>query len=125
MKSSKIQSLASLRREMIAVARGERKPPRDAARPSFDSVEALVRLLTPANRRLLAAIRDRKPRSVADLAKLTGRAAPNVTRTLAKLEAVGLVRLTAVGRRRSPRVLVRRITVEIDPTATHDRLKVA
>jgi predicted transcriptional regulator len=30
---------------------------------SFDSVEALLRLLTPQNRELLAAIRDKKPQS--------------------------------------------------------------
>jgi predicted transcriptional regulator len=44
---------------MKAVARGERRAPRDAARPSFNSVAALVRLLTPENRALLATLRDR------------------------------------------------------------------
>ena len=86
MTSHKMQSLRSLREEMKAVARGAR-PASDAAEPSFNSVEALVRLLTPENRRLLATIRDRKPQSVAALAELTGRAQPNLTRTLAKLEA--------------------------------------
>ena len=42
----------------------------DAARLSFNSGEALVRLLTPGNRALLALIRDRKPEPVAALAKL-------------------------------------------------------
>ena len=63
MKSTKVQSLRSLRGEMKAVARGERPAPADAGRPSFNSVEALIRLLTPDNRRLLALIRDRKPQS--------------------------------------------------------------
>ena len=49
------------------VARGEKPAPADASKPSFNSVEAVVRLLTPDNRRLLALIRDRKPRSVAEL----------------------------------------------------------
>jgi predicted transcriptional regulator len=87
MKDAKVQSLRSLREEMKAVGRGEKPAPADASKPSFNSVEAIVRLLTPDNRRLLALIRDRKPRSVAELVTMTGRAQPNLTRTLAKFEA--------------------------------------
>jgi predicted transcriptional regulator len=54
MKHAKVQSLRSLREEMKAVARGERPAPAEASKPSFNSVEAVVRLLTPDNRRLLA-----------------------------------------------------------------------
>ena len=54
MKNVKIQSHASLRNEMKLVARGEKKAPQDAGGMSFDSVEALLRLLsrqkTPINR---------------------------------------------------------------------------
>src|SRR5215472_638997 len=78
MKRAKVQSLQSLREEMEAVARGDRLAPPDAAKPSFNSVEAVVRLLTPDNRRLLALIRDRKPQSVAELVEITGRAQPGV-----------------------------------------------
>ena len=60
----------------MAVARGERSAQADAAKWSFNSVEALVRLLTPENRQLLALIRDRKPKSVAELVQMTGRAQP-------------------------------------------------
>src|SRR5712691_6688001 len=91
MRSFKIRSMASLRDEMIAVARGERPAPPDAAQPSFESIEVVTRLLTPENRQLLAVIRDRKPRSVAELAQMTGRAQPNLTRTLAKLERIGFI----------------------------------
>lgn len=122
----KIQSLRALREEMKAVARGERPAPADAARPSFDSVEAMVRLLTPENRKLLALIRDRKPDSVAELAQITGRAQPNLTRTLAKMEAAGLIRMKPGGnRRKAPSVAVRKIVVEIDPYSDHDRLTLA
>ncbi len=125
MTTYKIQSLRSLREEMKAVARGERPAPADAAKPSFNSVDALIRLLTPENRQLLAIIRDRKPRSVAELVQLTGRAQPNLTRTLAKLEAAGLVRMKSVGRRKAPSAAIKRIVVEIDPFAENDRLRVA
>lgn len=125
MKKARVQSLHALRDEMKAVARGERPAPPDARKPSFNSVEAVVRLLTSENRRLLALIRDRKPGSVAELVAMTGRAQPNLTRTLAKLEAAGFVRMTAVGRRKTPSVAIKRIVVEIDPYSDRDRLRVA
>jgi predicted transcriptional regulator len=124
-KKVKVQSLRGLREEMKAVARGQRRARSDASKPSFNSVEAVVRLLTPDNRRLLALIRDRKPGSVAELAALTGRAQPNLTRTLAKLEAAGFIRMITVGRRKAPSVAVKRIVVEIDPCSDRDRLRVA
>ncbi len=121
----KIQSLRSLRDEMKAVARGERAAPADAAIPSFNSVAAVVRLLTPENRALLAIIRDLKPKSVAELAEMSGRAQPNLTRTLAKMEAAGFVRMTAAGRSKAPSVTVKKIVVEIDPCSDRDFLSVA
>ncbi len=121
----KIQSLRSLRDEMKAVARGEQAAPADAAMPSFNSVEAVVRLLTPENRALLAIIRDLKPKSVAELAEMSGRAQPNLTRTLAKMEAAGFVRMTATGRSKAPSVTVKKIVVEIDPCSDRDFLSVA
>jgi len=122
---TKVQTLRSLREEMKAVARGERSAPSDASAPSFNSVEVIVRLLTPDNRRLLTVIRDRTPQSVAELVQMTGRAQPNLTRTLAKLEAAGFVRMTTHGRRKAPSVTVKRIIVEIDPYSERDRLRVA
>lgn len=121
----KVQSLRSLRDEMKAVARGEKPAPPDAARPSFNSVDAVIRLLTPENRRLLALIRDHKPQSVAELVQLSGRAQPNLTRTLAKLEAAGFVVMTVDGRRKAPSTTITKIIVEIDPYSEHDRLEVA
>jgi predicted transcriptional regulator len=121
----KVQSLRSLRDEMKAVARGEKPAPTDAALPSFNSVDAVIRLLTPENRQLLALIRDHKPQSVAELVQLSGRAQPNLTRTLAKLEAAGFVIMTVAGRRKAPSTTITKIIVEIDPYSDHDRLQVA
>jgi predicted transcriptional regulator len=125
MRRMKVQNLRSLREEMKAVARGERPAPADARTPSFNSVAAVVRLLTPENRRLLTVIRDRKPQSVADLVQLTGRAQPNLTRTLAKFEAAGFITITTLGRRKAPSATVKRIVVEIDPYSDRDRMRVA
>ena len=125
MTKRKVQNLRSLREEMKAVARGERPAPADAGKPSFNSVDAMVRLLTPENRQLLALIRDRKPQSVAELVEMSGRAQPNLTRTLTKMEAAGFITMKAVGRRKAPTVAVKKIVVEIDPYSDRDRLKVA
>ena len=121
----KVQNLRSLREEMKAVARGERPAPADAGKASFNSVDAVVRLLTPENRQLLALIRDRKPQSVAELVEMSGRAQPNLTRTLAKMASAGFITMKAVGRRKAPIVAVKKIVVEIDPYSDRDRLKVA
>jgi hypothetical protein len=48
----KIQKLRELEAEMRAVARGEATAPTDAALPSVESAEGLVRVLTPENRLL-------------------------------------------------------------------------
>lgn len=50
----KIQSLRELRDEMKAAVRGQQPAPDGAGHGSFDSVEAVVRLLTAENRSLLA-----------------------------------------------------------------------
>jgi predicted transcriptional regulator len=121
----RIKSMAALEKEMRAVARGERSAPTDAAAASVESAEVLLRLLTPENRDLLKIIRDRRPQSVADLARLTRRAGPNLLRTLSKLEAVGLIEMRADGKRRIPVLKIRRLRLEIDPFSHNDRLEVA
>ena len=121
----KIQSLRDLEGEMRAVARGEKAPPKDAAAPSFDSVAVLMRLLTPENRKLMAIIRDRKPKSIAELAKWTGRAPSNLTRTLGKLEDAGLVRMLADKKKKVPVPAVKSLRLRIDPFSQTDDLEFA
>ena len=122
----KIQPMKEFKAEMLSVARGERKAPADAGQVSFESVEAVMRLLTSENRQLLAMIEKRKPASVADLARLVGRAEPNVSRTLSKLVAAGFVRLKpGAGKTKVPEVAIHRLTVDIDVCHQTDRVAVA
>jgi predicted transcriptional regulator len=122
----KIQSMQDLKKEMVLTARGVQKAPADAAQASFESVEAVIRLLTPENRFLLATIDQKKPISVADLARLVNRAEPNVSRTLGKLEAFGFVRLRqGAGKSKIPEVVIHRLTVDMDICAQQDRVAVA
>ena len=122
----KIQSMKALKAEMLSVARGERKAPAGAGRVSFESVEAIMRLLTSENRQLLAVIEREKPASVAELARLLRRAEPNVSRTLGKLVAAGFVRLKpGVGKTKVPEVAIHRLTVDIDVCDRTDRVAIA
>lgn len=122
----KIQPMKNLKKEMLSVARGESKAPADAAQVTFESVEAVIRLLTPENRFLLATIDQKKPASVAALAQLVKRAEPNVSRTLGKLEALGFVRLRqGVGKAKIPEVAIHRLTVDMDICSQQDRVAVA
>ena len=125
MTKPKIQSLDELEAEMRAVARGNGPAPKDAGAPSFNSIGVLMRLLTPENRRLMATIRDRRPKSIAELAKLTGRAPSNLTRTLSKLEDAGLVKMRAEGKTKIPVPAVKVLRVEIDPFSQKDHLELA
>jgi hypothetical protein len=49
----KVQTMGGLIGEMRAVARNEVSAPADAATPSAESVEAVIRLPTPGNRDLM------------------------------------------------------------------------
>ena len=119
----KIQRLTELEAEMRKVARGEIAAPADAALPSVESTEALIRLLTPDNRSLLRTIRDAKPQSVAELARLTNRAEPNLLRTLGKLEAFGFLEMRTVDRRRVPTPNIGMLHLDIDPYAMTDKIE--
>lgn len=126
MTTAQVQTLQELKAEMLAVARGERTAPVNAGGVSYESAGAVLRLLTAENRELLAAIDQTHPESVAALAKQLHRAEPNVSRTLTKLEACGLVRLTqGKGKTKIPQVLARHIRVDIDIFAAHDQISLA
>ena len=56
-------------------------------------------------------------------ARLTNRGEPNLLRTLAKLEAFGLVEMLTINRRRVPVAKLARLSVEIDPYTMTDRIE--
>ena len=114
----------------LAVARGERQVEPSEPRVwcetieggessteavQFASLEAGAKLLSAKNRVLLRTIAERQPKSVAELAAMTGRAEPNVLRTLNKLAEAGIVRLDkGEGRARRPILAARKVHFEID-----------
>ncbi len=81
----------------------------------FTSLEAGAKLLSAKNRELLRLIVTREPQSVTELADLAHRAPQNVQRTLRRLSAAGIVRLSrGEGRAIRPIVTARKVHIEID-----------
>lgn len=122
--SPKVQNWAAFKNDLLTAAKGGGSP-KGAGGLVVESVDALMRLLTPENRELLRIIRDERPVSVAALARRTHRAEPNLARTLGKLEAAGLVEIRREARRRVPVSLARVFRVEVDPFGPNDRIEVA
>ncbi len=79
------------------------------------TMDALSRLLSERNIALLQMIRDRRPRSVAELARISGRPKASLTLTLRRLEKFGMVAFKDVeGRRKVPTVVCDRLLLELE-----------
>ncbi len=76
-----------------AIAKGRYKPGRGEPTVWFHSTSSLAAVLSDDNRAVLRTIRDAKPGSLAELAELTGRKPPNLSRTLKTMASYGLVEL--------------------------------
>lgn len=108
----KRKSLNDLREDMRAVARGERKaPPRPAA--------SLTQALTKEALELLEMLIQEHPGTIAEIAERTGRAQPNVSRSLQRLATLGLVRLNRNGREVTPEPVVRSLRIDLT-TGTYE-----
>jgi len=87
--------------------------------------EALVKLLSEENRALLHLIEHRHPKSLHELAVLAGRKESNLSRTLKKLEEVGIIGFEeGAGRTRAPRLLARRVTLDLDLVGTNSAVSI-
>jgi len=74
-------------------------------------IESFAKILSAGNRELLRVIAEQAPGSLDELARITGRAKSNLSRTLRTMEGYGLVRLERGERGR------------ITPTVLHDRVE--
>lgn len=108
-----IASRESIKRRTMAIANGELRPSSDDPRIWFTSLESLGKVLSARNMLLLEMIRNSKPRSIAELADLSGRAKSNLSRTLHNMERFGLLELKDEDRRKVPRVNYDRVQFEV------------
>jgi predicted transcriptional regulator len=87
-----IASFEQYRERTMAIVRGEYKVTPDEPKVWFTSIESFAKILSERNRELLRIIAERKPQSLSELAKTTGRAKSNLSRTLRTLERYNLIR---------------------------------
>lgn len=111
------KSLTELREEMRAVARGEARP---APLPAAPLLAALSREALD----LLGVVLRERPATVAELVARTGRAQPNVSRSLQQLAGHGLLRLERDGREVRPVPMAREVRVDL-MLGTYEALPVA
>jgi len=82
----------------------------------FSDVRAMGKVLTPRRLEILKAVRDHRPRSIREVAGLTGRDIKNVAEDLSLLASLGLVEMEATdaaGRRKVPRVEYEALALEV------------
>lgn len=106
-----IASYEEMKARTMAVARRERRVSRSEPKVWFTSTESFAKVLSAGNRELLRVIAEQSPGSLDELARITGRAKSNLSRTLKTMEGYGLVLLERGERGR------------ITPKVTHDRVE--
>jgi predicted transcriptional regulator len=109
-----IASYDDMKARTMAIARGELKPGRNDPTVWFTSIESFAKVLSERNQALLDLIAKEKPASLAELETLSGRAKPNLSRTLKTMARYGLVELDSGERGRVvPRVPYGRIQLDM------------
>ena len=88
-----IMSQKEIRERTLAIAQRKYKPKPDEPKIWFTSIRSLAEVLSDENQVLLQVITEKKPGSITELAKLTGRQLSNLSRTLKTLSAYGFVTL--------------------------------
>lgn len=98
----------------MRIAKGEEKPAPDDPKVWFTSMESFAQLLSSGNRELLRVIDEQSPGSLEELSRITGRAKPNLSRTLKKMVSYGLIRMDpGEGQKLVPKVLHDRVELEL------------
>jgi predicted transcriptional regulator len=88
-----IMSKEQYKKRTIAIAKGEYIPKKDEPKVWFESLKSMSQILSNQNQELLKIIIENRPKSLKELEELTGRAKPNLSRTLKTLERYGIVEL--------------------------------
>jgi predicted transcriptional regulator len=114
-----IATYEEMKARTLAVARGERRVVPDEPKVWFTSTESFAKVMSAGNRDLLRVIADQAPGSLDELARITGKAKSNLSRTLKTMAGYGLVRLERGERGRiMPRVVHDRVELELPLTIT-------
>jgi predicted transcriptional regulator len=88
-----IASYERMKARTAAIARGTYRAQPQEPKVGFPSIESLAHVLSAGNRELLDVIASRQPRSIQELAEMTGRKKSNLSRTLRTMAGYGIVSL--------------------------------
>jgi predicted transcriptional regulator len=112
-----IANYQDMKARTMRIARGAHRPASDEPKVWFVSTESFAKVLSAGNRDLLQIIAEKKPGSLDELARLTGRKKSNLSRTLKTMEGYGLLRLDRGTRGRiSPKVIYDRVELALPLT---------
>ncbi|MDN5843506.1 MAG: MarR family transcriptional regulator [Alcaligenaceae bacterium] len=105
-----------MKRCIVGVRQPGNLPPQGSKTPSiwFPSLASLAAVLSDDNRRLLRLIHDKQPKSLTELAELSGRKVPNLSRTLWMMADYGLVSLQRNARDVQPTALATEFLIVLD-----------
>ena len=112
-----IASYEDMKARTMSVARGEHRIAPDEPKMWFTSAEHFAKVLSAGNRDLLRVIVEQVPGSLDELARITGKAKSNLSRTLRTMAGYGLVRLERGERGRiTPKVMHGRVEPDLPIT---------
>ena len=100
------------KKRTIDIAKGVYTPKKNEPKVWFESIKSMAQILSSENQKLLKTILEYRPTSLQELAELTGRAKPNLSRTLKTLERYGIVELHKQNRTVVPKVKAIHFSVE-------------
>ncbi len=108
-----IMNYKQFQRYTMAIACGEHKPGKNEPKIWFESIEACMQILSTKNIELLKLIDQQKPESIKELAKLSGRAKSNLSRTLNTFQRHKLIDFIEEKRRKKPVALATKFDIQI------------
>jgi len=106
-----IMSQKEIRERTLAIAQGKYTPKPNEPKIWFTSIRSLAEVLSDENQMLLQTITNKKPGSLSELARLTGRQLSNLSRTLKTLSAYGFVKLERHNKTICPMALATKFNV--------------
>lgn len=103
-----------IRRRTLAIAKGDYKPEPGEPKVWFTSMIALAQVLSNENIALLRLMDEQKPKTLTELADLSGRKISNLSVTLKTLNSHGFVRLEKDGRSVKPVTLFTDFDIQVN-----------
>lgn len=114
-----IMPLKDMRRYTMAIACGKHTPSPDEPKVWFESEKVLAQVLCAENKALLQMIIEREPQSISELAEMSGRVKGNLSRTLKKMQNLGLVVIQKNGKRHAPKAVATDFTIRTSIDKSH------